>query len=186
MGIEVKLFANLPNSNKSPSSYLLSNKNLHVKRNSGHCQTLKITDVQDFWLKYWTLNDFRMIKVACVIFTQEWFSRKEKLLYLDLVHRKTISVSFRTCNMLMFIKRLLNWSHVVMVTVSGWYTLSPTLHGCVLRIIVYSLYFVISRMTHMRWRPILKRNRPGNWRHTNALKLRQGWYIAMQKSRAPS
>lgn len=35
-------------------------------------------------------------------------------------------------------------------------------------------------------RPILKRNLPGNWRHTNALKLRQGWYIAMQKSRAPS
>lgn len=106
MGIEVKLFANLPICNKSPS-YLLSNKNLHVKRNNGHCQTLKITDVQDFWLKYWTLNDFRMIKVACVIFTHEGFSRKDKLLYLVLVHRKTISVSFRTCNMLMFIKRLL-------------------------------------------------------------------------------
>lgn len=117
MGIEVKLFANLPISNKSPS-YLLYNKNLHVKRNSGHCQTLKITDVQDFWLKYWTLNGFRMIKVACVIFTHEGFSRKNKLLYLVLVHRKLISVSFRTCNMLMFIKRLPNWSHSMMVTVS--------------------------------------------------------------------
>lgn len=109
------------------------------------------------WLKYWTLNDFRMIKVACVIFTHGGFSRKDKLLYLVLVHRKLISVSFRTCNMLMFIKRLPNWSHDMMVTVSGWYTLSPTLHGCVLHIIVYSLYFVITRMTHLRSRPILKR-----------------------------
>lgn len=83
-----------------------------------------------------------------------------------------------------------NWSHDVIVTASGWYVLSSTLHGCVLRISVfYLLYFVIySRMidTCDDSRPILKRNLPGNWRHTNALKLRQGWYIAMQKSRAPS
>lgn len=58
---------------------------------------------------------------------------------------------------------------------------------CTLVYFIYCiLWYKAEWSTRDDSRPILKRNLPGNWRHTNALKLRQGWYIAMQKSRAPS